>query len=128
VKRFERSRCGIDDPIERDAVRRVEAALANAVMRGVRRRDDLAYPIRSRHHRSLAPRLGEAFASPPRDVGTDDLVRGEPDVDLGEYPPAARTASAVVIVEGTADESAEGSLYATVLGERRRRSHDHARR
>jgi hypothetical protein len=45
-------------------------------------------------------------ALPPCDIGANDDVLGQADVDFEEDPPSPRTTTAIVVVEGAADEHA----------------------
>jgi hypothetical protein len=105
---------GVEDPVVADFVAVVDALLADEIVSSVRR-EDLADPVGSGRDGDLVRWSREVLASPTRDVGAEDLVVLEADLDLGGEPAAAREAasgSAVVGAEG-AEEAALRQAVAT---------------
>lgn len=90
----------VDQPQVTDAVGRVEVGLVAAISPEVGRREDLADPVGDDVDRSFSG-VVEALASPAGLIGTDDVVRGESNVDCRDDIPAAR-ASATAL-EGATD-------------------------
>src|SRR5690606_13003451 len=86
---------GVDEPVVGDAVAGVEADLVVAVVLGRGRGQDLADPVGDDVDGVEVVGRGEARATPADDVGPDDVVRREADVDLAYDPPAV---GAVVVV------------------------------
>ena len=74
--------------------------------------------VRDDPDRSLVGRLREPFATPTHQVGSNDVMNTELDIDLNEDPPAPRAAVPVVIVVGPSDEPAQRPLHLRVFGQR----------
>src|SRR5690606_8019384 len=73
-------------------------------------REDLTDPVGSDPDGALAAGLGQPLPSPAGEIWPDHVVRSELHVDLGENPPPAWTAAAVIIVERPAHEAADRPL------------------
>ena len=103
--RLESSRLRIHDPVVGDAASRIQLALADAVLRGVRGRQDLADPVGHDVDWAQVPRLRQALAAPAGEVGPNDVVGAETHVDPQQVPPAAGPAVSGVVVERATDEA-----------------------
>jgi hypothetical protein len=104
----------------------VQAPLGDAVVGGVRLRDDFTDPIRNDCDGAHV-RVGQALASPARQIRPKD-VGAETHDDFDEDPPATRPTVAVVVVEGSSEEAAECPLHLRVARQRSSRGdHDFAR-
>ncbi|HEY8376996.1 MAG TPA: hypothetical protein VIK91_10930 [Nannocystis sp.] len=86
----------------------VEADLVVAVVLGRGRGQDLADPVGDDVDGVEVVGRGEARATPADDVGPDDVVRREADVDLAYDPPAV--GAVVVVVEGAAEVVTHAAL------------------
>lgn len=71
----------------------------------------LANPVRHDLDRPRRPRARQTLATPAREIGADDLVLADRDVDLDEDPPSAWTPATVVIVEGATQKAPSRSLH-----------------
>jgi len=89
--------------------------LLDGVVAGVRRRDNLADPIRRDRDDDARRTLGHALAPPPRDIRTKLLPGSEVDQHLGRDPPAAGKASPGSSIEGP-EQAADPGLRYSVLG------------
>ena len=113
LKALEDALARVDDPVVGDAVTRIEGALDHAIVGGVGRRGHLADPVGSHGDWQVVPRIGEARSKPADDIGTDDVVRAELDVDLDQDPPAARAAAPDV--EEFGPDPGDGAPYDWML-------------
>jgi hypothetical protein len=107
---LERASVGIEQPVESNAVSRVESALGSAIVRGGARRDYLANPIGHDIDRSHCSGSGQPMTAPSGQIRPHDIVRSESDVHLGQDPPASRTTSPVIVIVWPTDEATETAL------------------
>src|SRR5690606_520934 len=106
-----------------------DAELAHRVVGGVRRRQNLAYPV-GQHadgaiprslRRALAPPSGEVVASPSGEVVAVGLMGLVEDLHLGHQPPSSRPSRTAA--DGTAkaeQRSAQTELRGAMIGAGRR--------
>ncbi len=96
----------------RHAGRVIEFELRDAIVGGIRWRNDLADPVRSLEQRPTSWQLGNAILAQAKQIGPNDVI-SERDVDLRQKPPASGTATASL--EGVAKLDRHLDGRATVI-------------
>src|ERR1051325_4120026 len=86
---LERAEERVDDPQMLYALARIDAHLPTAIDPSGRRRDRLAHPVGRHRERGHVPHDRQTAASPPGDIGDEDVLT-EVQLRLEDEPPTAR--------------------------------------
>lgn len=110
LERLQGARLWIDNPVVGDTVCRIQLPLRNAIPRSAGGRGYFANPIGNSSNRTLSAGIGQPFAAPPRQIGSNHIVLGKFDIHLDEDPPAPWSPTPVVVVKGPTHEPPQRSL------------------